>query len=72
MNYIYFFAFLAALVIVDFNVIRYLWLKWQELCLNVERFLFRLKLEKDILLIRYNKRKYLKMAQDILKDLEPK
>jgi hypothetical protein len=72
MNYIYFFAFLAALAIVDFNVIRYLWLKWQELGLNIERFLFRLKLEKDILLIRYNKHKYLKMAQDILKDLEAK
>lgn len=70
MNYIYFFSFLLALAVVDFNVIRYLVLKWRELCLNIERFLFRLRLEKDILLIRYNKHKYLNMAKEILSDME--
>jgi hypothetical protein len=72
MNYIYFFSFLFALAFIDFNIIRYLLLKWQEFCLNIERFLFRLRLEKDLLLIRFNKRRYVEMAKQILKDLDTK
>ena len=72
MNYIYFFSFLFALAFIDFNIIRYLLLKWQEFCLNIERFLFRLRLEKDLLLVRFNKRRYVEMAKQILKDLDSK
>ena len=68
MNYIYFFVFLTALCVVDFNVVRFLYLQFKRLELALEKFFFRIKLEYDILIIRYNKRKYLKMAQEILKD----
>lgn len=68
MNYIYFFAFLAALCIIDFNIIHFLYLQLKRFELAVEKFFFRIRLEYDIYIIRYNKHKYLKMAQEILKD----
>lgn len=69
MNYIYFFVFVGALCVIDFNIVRFLHLQFKRFELAVESFFFRLKLEFDIFIIRYNKRKYLKMAQEILKDL---
>lgn len=71
-NYILFFGFLAALCIIDFNIVRLLVLQVKRLELAVERFLFQIRLEFDILVIRYNKRRYLKMAKEILNDLEKK
>lgn len=71
-NYLLFFGFLIALCIIDFNIVRFLDLQVKRFELAVEKFFFRLKLEWDIFIIKYNKRKYLKMAQEILKDLENK
>ena len=71
-NYLLFFGFLIALCIIDFNVVHFLYLQVQRLILAVEKFFFRIRLEFDILLIRYNKRKYLKIAKEILADLENK
>ena len=69
-NYIYFFVFILALIIIDFNVAHWIYLQYKRFELAVETFFFRIKLEFDIFIIQYNKRKYLKMAQEILKDLE--
>ena len=71
-NYIYFFVFILALIIIDFNVAHWIYLQFKRFELAVEKFFFRIKLEFDIFIIRYNKRKYLKMAKEILKDLENK
>jgi hypothetical protein len=71
-NYLLFFGFLIALCIIDFNIVHFLYLQYKRAELAVEKFFFRIKLEFDIFIIRYNKRKYLKMAQEILKDLENK
>ncbi|AGK86730.1 hypothetical protein S-CBP2_0024 [Synechococcus phage S-CBP2] len=69
-NYIYFFVFILALIIIDFNVAHWIYLQYKRFELAVETFFFRIRLEFDIFIIRYNKRKYMKMAQEILKDLE--
>lgn len=69
-NYLFFFGFLIALCIIDFNIVHFLYLQFKRLELAVEKFFFRIKLEFDIFIMRYNKRKYLKMAQEILQDLE--
>ena len=69
-NYLLFFGFLLALCIIDFNIVHYLYLQYKRLELAVEMFFFRIKLEWGIFIIKYNKRKYLKMAQEILEDLE--
>jgi hypothetical protein len=71
-NYIYFFVFILALIIIDFNVAHWIYLQYKRFELAVEKFFFRIKLEFDIFIIRYNKRKYLKMAKEILADLEKK
>lgn len=71
-NYIYFFVFILALIIIDFNVAHWIYLQFKRFELAVEKFFFRIRLEFDIFIIRYNKRKYLKMAKEILKDLENK
>lgn len=71
-NYILFFGLLVALCIIDFNIVRFLILQVKRLELAVERLLFQIRLEFDILVIRYNKRRYLKMAKEILNDLEKK
>lgn len=60
----------GVLCFLDKNVLPFLWLKVREADLAVERFFFRLKLEKDILIIRFSKKKYERMAQDILNDLK--
>jgi hypothetical protein len=69
-NYFLFFGFLIALCIIDFNIVHFLDLQIKRLGLAIEKFFFRIKLEFDIFIIKYNKRKYLKMAQEILKDLQ--
>ena len=69
-NYLLFFGFLLALCIIDFNIVHYLDLQLRRLGLALRAFPMRLKLEFDIFIIRHNKRKYLKMAQEILKDLQ--
>jgi hypothetical protein len=69
MNYIFFFGFLIALCIIDFNVVHFLYLQFKRLELAIEKFFFRIRLEWDIFIMRYNKRKYLKMAKEILEDL---
>lgn len=71
-NYIYFFVFILALIIIDFNVAHWIYLQFKRFELAVEKFFFRIRLEFGIFIIRYNKRKYLKMAKEILKDLENK
>lgn len=71
-NYLLFFGFVIALCIIDFNVIRFLDLQLKRAELAVEKFFFRIKLEWDIYMINHNKKKYLKMAKEILKDLENK
>ena len=71
MNYIYLLLFLAALCFLDRNIIDWLFLQAKRLELAIEKFFFRIKLEFDILIIRYNKRKWLKTAKELLKDLEP-
>ena len=68
-TYLLLFGFLLALCIIDFNVVKFLDLQLQGLQLALRAFPLRLKLEYDIFIIRYNKRKYLKMAEEILKDL---
>lgn len=72
MNYIYFLLFLAALCFLDRNIIDWLFLQVKRLELAIEKFFFRIKLEFDIFIIRYNKHKYLKMAKEILNDIESK
>ena len=69
-NYFLFFGFLLALCIIDFNVVHYLDLQLQRLGLALRSLPLRLKLEYDIFIIKHNKRKYLKMAAEIIKDLE--
>ena len=69
-NYILLFGFLLALCIIDFNIVHYLDLQLRRLGLALRAFPLRLKLEYDIFIIRHNKRKYLKMAEEILKDLQ--
>ena len=69
-NYLLFFGFLIALCIIDFNIVHFLYLQYKRAELAVEKFFFRIKLEFDIFIIRYNKRKYLKMAKEILADLQ--
>jgi hypothetical protein len=54
----------------DFNVVHFLYLQFKRLELAIEKFFFRIRLEWGIFIMRYNKRKYLKMAQEILEDLE--
>lgn len=71
-NYLLFFGFVIALCIIDFNVIRFLDLQLKRAELAVEKFFFRIRLEYDIFMIKRNKDKYLKMAKEILKDLENK
>jgi len=69
-NYLFFFGFLIALCIIDFNIVHFLYLQFKRFELAVEKFFFRIRLEWDIFIMRYNKRKYLKMAKEILEDLE--
>lgn len=71
-NYLLFFGFVIALCIIDFNVIRFLDLQLKRAELAVEKFFFRIRLEYDIFMIKRSKDKYLKMAKEILKDLENK
>lgn len=71
-NYLLFFGFVIALCIIDFNVIRFLDLQLKRAELAVEKFFFRIRLEYDIFMIKRSKDKYLKMAKEILKDLESK
>lgn len=54
----------------DKNVLPFLWLKVLEAELAVERFFFRLKLEKDLLMIKFSGRKYRRMAKELLNDLK--
>lgn len=71
MNYIYFFAFLAALCIIDFNIIHFIQLQLKRLDLAVERFFFLVKLRYEIFAIRrgWFDKKFERMAADIIKDL---
>lgn len=69
-NYLFFFGFLIALCIIDFNIVQFFYLQFKRLGLAIETFFFRIRLEWDIFFMRFNKRKYLKMAQEILKDIE--
>lgn len=71
-NYLLFFGFVIALCVIDFNVLRFLDLQVKRLELAVEKFFFRLKLEYDIFMIKRNKDKYLKIAKEILADIEKK
>ena len=70
LNYIYFFIFLAALVIIDFNVVHYLALQVKRLELAVEKFFFILKLRFEIWQIKrgFMDKKFERMADDILKE----
>lgn len=70
-NYILLFVFILALTALDRNVIPFLYLQFERLSLAIEKFFFRLKLEVDIFVIKYNKQKYLKMAKEILQELRP-
>lgn len=71
-NYLLFFGFVIALCVIDFNVLRFLDLQVKRLELAVEKFVFRIKLEYDIFMIKRNKDKYLKIAKEILADIEKK
>lgn len=71
-NYYLFFVFVIALCVIDHNIIHWLYLQYKRAELAVEKFFFRLRLEYDIYMIKHSKKKYLKMAQEILKDLENK
>lgn len=71
-NCIFFFAVVIALCVIDFNIVRYIDLQVKRLELAVERFFFMLRLEWDIFFIKRNKKRYLDMAKEILKDLESK
>ena len=70
LNYIYFFAFLIALVIIDFNVIHFLALQVKRAELAVEKFFFILKLRFEIWQIKrgFMDKKFERMAADILKE----
>jgi hypothetical protein len=70
LNYIYFFAFLIALVIIDFNVIHFLALQVKRAELAVEKFFFILKLRFEIWQIKrgFMDKKFERMADDILKE----
>lgn len=71
MNYIYFFAFLAALCVIDFNMIHWLQLQVKRLDLAVERFFFLLKLRIDIFTIKrgWQDKKFERMADELMKEL---
>ena len=73
LNYLYFFIFLAALVIIDFNVVHYLALQVKRLELAVEKFFFILKLRFEIWQIKrgFMDKKFERMAADIIKDYQP-
>lgn len=69
-NYYLLFGFVIVLCILDHNIIHWIYLQFKRFELAVEKFFFRIKLEYDIFIIKYNKRKYLKMAKEILADLQ--
>ena len=75
MNYILFFAFLAALCVVDFNVLRFLDLQLQRFEVFMEgtvrryQLLFEIYLERFYMKIGYIPKKYYDMASEIRKDL---
>lgn len=62
-------AFIAGLIIIDRNVGHFLELQLKRLGLAFEMFLFKLKMEYEIKMIWLNKRKYERMAKEILRDL---
>lgn len=69
---LYICVLLVGLAIVDLNIILYLSLKARQLIHECEKLMFRLKLEWEIREIMSNKKRYQKMAEDILKDLQSK
>ena len=70
LNYIYFFAILIALVIIDFNIVHFLALQVRRAELAVEKFFFILKLRFEIWQIKrgFMDKKFERMAADILKE----
>jgi hypothetical protein len=62
-------AVVLALYILEPLMPEWLSLQLQRLSLFMNTFLFRLKMEWDLYLIRFQKNKYERMAQDILRDL---
>lgn len=62
-------AVVLALYILEPLLPEWLTLQLQRLSLFLNTFLFRLKMEWDLYLIRFQKNKYERMAQDILRDL---
>lgn len=69
-TYFYLFSLITALCLLDRNVLEFLCLKVEETKLNYERFKMLLRLEWDIFMIRFQHKKYERMAKEILKELD--
>lgn len=66
---IYGLAFLVALCLLDQNFIQYIYLQAEVLVLELRKIPMRIRLEWDIYRIKHDHDRYLKMAEEILKDL---
>jgi hypothetical protein len=66
---IYGLVFLLALLLVDPNIVQFIYLQLELLLLEIRKLPLRIKLEWDIYHIKHDRNRYLKMAEEILKDL---
>jgi len=73
LNYLYFFIFLFALAVIDFNLVHYASLQVKRLELAVEKFFFILKLRFEIWQIKHGfmDKKFERMAAEIIKECRP-
>ena len=62
-------AVIAGLIILDYNFVHFFDLQLKRLWLSVRKVPVRLKLEWDIYFMKNNMNKYMRMAQEIRKEL---
>lgn len=67
---IYGLVFLLALTLLDPNVVQFIYLQVELVLLELRKLPLRLKLEWDIYRIKHDHNRYLRMAEEILKDLK--
>jgi hypothetical protein len=66
---IYGLVFLLALLLVEPNVVQFIYLQLELLLLELRKLPLRIRLEWDIYHIKRDRNRYLKMANEILKEL---
>jgi hypothetical protein len=66
---VYGLVFLLALTLLDPNVVQFIYLQVELVLLEFRKLPLRLKLEWDIYQIKHGRDRYMKMAEQILKDL---